>query len=1306
MNAKPIRVFYDINRMEPVDLISTIHIDDKNTRYLELTLLDHRSLLVLQGCTVKARFVATDKTLLSDNVPCTVTADNTILVPIDAAAVQSMACDLRIEINIVSGTDVLTLPFPLWVRVRGSILGNAHVSPDSEGTVPELLKEVEEELKRVQGFITDDDVYEIMDGAFQGNSTVSPQFLIDSTVDQQHNPFGHLMVYYVDSNDVRHNLYDFYTTFVNMLKYRVVNSPDDATQIGVLYRTEISVDHDSQTVYVWCYENLSQFTQFAYLMNGHIAWRTKDKQTAWQPESDWGAWREIGGSGIASGVVNQNGTITFFDENGDPLFATTGESVIGADGYSPTVSTTNLDAQTLVTVTDTNGAHNFYVKDGSSVTNAAVDENGDLIISIQQKPTSSVHPTIHTLDVNAGHVVGAAGAKGDKGDKGDPGNDYVLTEQDKADIAGEVVQEIAEEVGDLKSAIDLMTEWKYKSFCPLTFHQGRLDTSNRPVTINTTNTYFVYTDYVDISAVPLNDKLYFVAPSGINVLGFMASSSDNNPANSAVTGWKNGTVCEWTKTSNAFKYFAISAYISYSATFTPEQAASSGIGVYQIAESVDDALSANSENPVQNKIVYAAIENTKEILMTSQIPVSYTLNRNKYINFNSGKVISTSSNYAYTTPIHAEQGDVVFLPQVNDSAVIAKLSEVVIENESYRGLANIGTTEGRAFYFVIPRECDVVFCAPEGRLGEFKLFHGIAIKSILDAAYGKTSNGIIDLEKTANTMHPSGGQILYKGDTAVNSGHLVNALAYDNGVIIGARSDGKIVRIGYDGTEETLLSLNGSNMDWRCLFKDSSGNVYASPHATFGSLQMTDRGLYRLSGTTLAWVDLEHPSWETGAIRSAPVGNAIRFNPDASAFRHTFAQVTTGDTVRIRVYTTASTVNIYGAFTDDNNIVISSPTEYFPTDQVAAFRDLPSLTVPTGATRLHIMTYTQSGWESECRIQAYQTIPPASSFVKVISLYDPSSSIQTETEENNDTIWTMCEDDTGNLYAGAYAHTTHANPAIYKSTDGGLTWNYLFNFNSAGLTSNGRHIHSIVYSKWQKALYCIVGEVNTIFKSVDGGESWVNLNVVLNVKGTVMLPTPSGIIIGSDGAYNLFIDVLKNDDTTHYNVFTGWANTVFALRLSDLTGFFYAFTKIDSAVNNVNYYPPISALTDPSAITTWQNSVPAATFDAWSNYRNSVLSEYPDDAIRPQHYAILVSRNGGNTWEVLRRWKCPSNGAYGFITTGQFLNGECITGLYNELGFVNPIIISEGKHKYISGGCDLDGEIFVRTNASSTVTVL
>ena len=86
------------------------------------------------------------------------------------------------------------------------------------------------------------------------------------------------------------------------------------------------------------------------------------------------AWEQVGATDVdlnLSAQVNQNGTITFFDENGDPIFTTTGESVIGPKG-------------------DT----------------------------------------------------GAAGAKGDKGDKGDTGNDYVLTPQDKADIADIVLQEL------------------------------------------------------------------------------------------------------------------------------------------------------------------------------------------------------------------------------------------------------------------------------------------------------------------------------------------------------------------------------------------------------------------------------------------------------------------------------------------------------------------------------------------------------------------------------------------------------------------------------------------------------------------------------------------------------------------------------------------------------------------------------------------------------------------------------------------------------------------------------------------------
>lgn len=99
-------------------------------------------------------------------------------------------------------------------------------------------------------------------------------------------------------------------------------------------------------------------------------------------------WVELTGSGsqIVSGVVNSNGTITFTDSDGG-TFTTTGSSVIGADGIG--------------------------------IADVHIDGGGDLIIE---------YTTGHME--NVGHVVGA------------DGQDYVLTAQDKSDIADIVLSEL------------------------------------------------------------------------------------------------------------------------------------------------------------------------------------------------------------------------------------------------------------------------------------------------------------------------------------------------------------------------------------------------------------------------------------------------------------------------------------------------------------------------------------------------------------------------------------------------------------------------------------------------------------------------------------------------------------------------------------------------------------------------------------------------------------------------------------------------------------------------------------------------
>lgn len=407
--------------------------------------------------------------------------------------------------------------------------------------------------------------------------------------------------------------------------------------------------------------------------------------------------------------------------------------------------------------------------------------------------------------------------------------------------------------------------------------------------------------------------------------------------------------------------------------------------------------------------------------------------------------------------------------------------------------------------------------------------------------------------------------VVYEGDSKSSSiNYIVNAVIYPNGVIIAARANATIVRINLDGTESTLLTLTGNNTDWRGLFMDSNLNVFASPHASLGSLNMTDRGLYKLS---------------------------------------------------------------YGE----------------------------------------------------------------SSFKKVISLYDTSSDDTYETQENDDTIWTICEDADGYLYAGVYCHTKRYAARIYRSIDKGDTWIDYYDFKQ--ILPTGHHVHCITYNPYNNSLYAIIGEINTIIKSTDHGTTWTNLNTVCEGdKGTAMIATPTGMIIGSDGAYELTMSKLLADDKTVVTCGRVWANTCFGTRRSDVTGWIYAFGKIDSSVNSLMYMPPLEAITDSSILESWKNGTYSSMeakppmLSQWQSYHEKVKGIYPEDCIRPQHFAILVSKDDGNTWEVAYREKVPSTKANGIWCVGTFRNGECVCGRFINSLPQKPLIISDGKHCYNENG--------------------
>ena len=265
MTPKKIPFNYDINRMEAVDLVSIIHIDDYDTRFLELILSNEGSPLNVDGCTVTARFVtAREKYLLRDDVPCEAVA-NTITIPIDAAAVDNMACDIKIEVNIVDGEKILTLPFPLWIRVRGSILDDAQITPESEGTIPDLLKAAQQALEAATAAIEAASDYENMDNKPQINSV---ELVGDKSGTDLH--------------------------LVNMFHVATEGGEDECTENGVLYYASFAGSNG----FIICRNNYTQLTQFGWTLDGRALWRTRQGETPWQPAEEWSEWAPTGGAGV------------------------------------------------------------------------------------------------------------------------------------------------------------------------------------------------------------------------------------------------------------------------------------------------------------------------------------------------------------------------------------------------------------------------------------------------------------------------------------------------------------------------------------------------------------------------------------------------------------------------------------------------------------------------------------------------------------------------------------------------------------------------------------------------------------------------------------------------------------------------------------------------------------------------------------------------------------------------------------------------------------------------------------------------
>ena len=495
-------IYYEFNldaKTSPSKLIAISHVDDKYSEVIEVAVKQNDRFVYMGGATVIARMVLhRDKDyLLSDDVPCTVNTNGNILIPFDNAVVKTLKGIVKIEVSITRDTDELTLQFPLWVSVNGSILDDAEVTPESEGTIPDLLKEAadaledaEEALERLGSYSNLSDKPQINGVTLNGNKTPAELGLQKTLTAGAH---------------ISINQADGVIEGFEVAGYKIVfeSQNDRCNEDGTIYSTSI----DGQPAVMFVRNSTTHITQFALVKGGQLIWRYQQAETSWQPAGEWSAWEEIGGTDDYNDLSNKpqiNGHVL----NGNLNFSELGISNVTLRAYNPPFWVSSLNAYNVGDIWVNDSTKISFIlksKDGHNLTWAKLgvqsyvsdttppafeilhDKHllysaGDIWIHRELHNSGSIRPRYNLLGlyvcvgsvsqntdpynqynitwqridnkvlsgvVNQNGTITFTNSDGSTfttsgasviGPQGDPGDDYVLTAQDKADIADIVLQ--------------------------------------------------------------------------------------------------------------------------------------------------------------------------------------------------------------------------------------------------------------------------------------------------------------------------------------------------------------------------------------------------------------------------------------------------------------------------------------------------------------------------------------------------------------------------------------------------------------------------------------------------------------------------------------------------------------------------------------------------------------------------------------------------------------------------------------------------------------------------------------------------
>ena len=141
------------------------------------------------------------------------TAVQTLETDMSAAEADIDNLEAKTVLSAGSSNELVKADSSGKLNRSGAFVSNDQTKIIDNSNVEKYIPTARAIAKKLSGYVSNDDVFETLDNALSGDSSNEPALLIDDTVDQTSNPDGNIILYYVDSDGTRHNIFDFTEEF-------------------------------------------------------------------------------------------------------------------------------------------------------------------------------------------------------------------------------------------------------------------------------------------------------------------------------------------------------------------------------------------------------------------------------------------------------------------------------------------------------------------------------------------------------------------------------------------------------------------------------------------------------------------------------------------------------------------------------------------------------------------------------------------------------------------------------------------------------------------------------------------------------------------------------------------------------------------------------------------------------------------------------------------------------------------------------------------------------------------------------------